>query len=121
MKKSLAFSEAIQSIFEIELNLIPQKQFVRYRSEYQLILSQIYLSNHREVEVSVNGLINNLKLGSQPTISKRISELEGFQFIQSQKSPDQRVRSFKITERGEQYLEQCAKVCVAIYAGCVEL
>ena len=116
MTSALAFSKAFQAILDIEVNPIPQKLFVRHRSEYVFILSKIHLSNCQHTEVSVNTLLNYSKFGSQPTLCKRINELEEFKFITSQKSADQRVRSFEITKLGEQYLEECSQILRAIYA-----
>lgn len=115
MTSSLAFSKAFQSILDIEVSPIPQKLFVRHRSEYVFILSKIHLSKYQHSEVSVNTLLNYSKFGSQPTLCKRINELEEFKFITSQKSADQRVRSFEITDRGEQYLDQCSQILQTIY------
>ena len=110
MTTSLVFSEAIQLLHAIHNNPIPEKLFIRHRSEYDFILSQICLGNHRKTEVSVNSLMNYSTLGSQPTICKRINELEKFQLIRSQKSDDLRIRSFVITEQGLKYLETCFEV-----------
>lgn len=114
MTTSLAFSEAIQLLHTIQDNPIPEKLFIRHRSEYDFILSKIYLSNHHLTEVNVNSLMNYSQLGSQPTICKRINELERFQLIRSQKSDDQRIRSFEITERGVKYLEKCFEIFLSV-------
>lgn len=115
MTASEAFSEAIQLIYKLQDNPIPDKMFIKYRSEYDYILSQIHLANLHKTEVSVNSLMSNFSSGSQPTISRRINELEKFRLIETRKTGDLRIRSFVITEQGEKYLEKCFEIFVSIY------
>ena len=115
MTTSLVFSEAIRLLYEFEDNPIPEKMFIRHRSQYEYILSVIHLGNFHKTEVSINSLISNTMLGSQPTICRRINELEKFKLIETKKTGDLRIRSLIISEQGEKYLQKCFDIFLYVY------
>ena len=119
MTKALHFSKLVHLLHTVDNLGIPKKLFMRHRSEYEYILSQIQLANHDRAEVSMGTLLQCTGLGSQPTVHKRINELEGPNLIRSEKSDDLRLRIFKLTELGEEYLDQCSKTLQSLCEICM--
>ena len=114
MATSLQFSELINSIYGICDNPIPEKLFNRYRCEYECILSQVCLGKERNIEINISYLLQHLKLGSQPTLLRRLNELEDLRLIKHKENADKRSRSFELTERGEDFLEKCSALVLSI-------
>ena len=119
MTKALHFSKLVHLLHTVDNLGMPKKLFMRHRSEYEYILSQIQLANHDRAEVSMGTLLQCTELGSQPTVHKRINELEGLNLIRSEKSDDLRLRIFKLTELGEEYLDQCSKTVQSLCEICM--
>lgn len=118
MTTSLHFSSLIQLLYEMDNLGIPQKWLMRHRGEYEYILSTIQLADHHKVEVNMNTLLYCAILGSQPTVSKRVNELEDFKLIRSEKNDDLRIRTLKLTNLGEEYLERCSTILQSICQVC---
>lgn len=119
MTKPLHFSKLVHLLHTVDNLGVPKKLFMRHRSEYEYILSQIQLANHDRAEVSMGTLLLCTALGSPPTVHKRINELEGLNLIRSEKSDDLRLRILKLTELGEEYLNQCSKTLQSLCETCM--
>lgn len=119
MTTSLHFSRLVQLIYQMDSLGVAHDSFMRHRAEYEYILSQIQLGTHDGVEVNVNSLLCCPMLGSQPTVTRRINELEDLKLILSEKSDDQRMRIFKLTELGEKYLEECSNTLKSLCQICM--
>ena len=118
MTKALHFSKLVHLLHTVDNLGIPKKLFMRHRSEYEYILSQIQLANHDRAEVSMGTLLHYRILGSQPTINKRVKELEDLQLIRSEKNDDLRIRRLRLTNLGEECLERCSTILQSIYQVC---
>lgn len=114
MATALQFSELINSIYRINDNPIPKNLFNRYRCEYECILSQVCLGRHRNIEINISYLFEHLSLGSQPTILKRLKELEQLKLLRQKDQADKRLRSFELTELGEGYLQRCSELVLSV-------
>lgn len=113
MAAALQFSELINSIHSMQDNPIPENLFNRYRCEYECILSQVCVGRHRNIETNVTYLFESLSLGSQPTMLKRLKELEQLKLIRQKDHADKRLRLFELTELGEGYLQRCSELVLS--------
>lgn len=112
------FSMFIDSIHRSNLDSLSGRHWIRYRSEYDYILSQICLANRKGSALTMGALLEHSTLGSQPTVTKRVQELEKLQFIQSKTMDDARVRSFTLTAIGEDYLKRCSQIICDCFEEC---
>lgn len=117
MATALQFSELINSIYSICDNPIPKNLFARYRCEYEDILSQVCLGQHQNVETNVSYLFEHTGLGSQPTMLKRLKELQQLKLLRQKEHADKRLKSFELTELGEGYLERCSELVLSVAKG----
>lgn len=115
MNHSIIFSNFIDLINGMDVDPIPPKFWLRHRAEYELILCRICRACDRGAEISLSDFMKCSNLGSQPTISKRLEELESFNLICSERATDARVRLFKLAPAGESYLQRYAEIFLELF------
>lgn len=61
-------------------------------------------------------LITLLDIGSQPTVTKRVNELISLNLIETIDGYDGRVRSFKMTVTGQEFIQKCSQLLLKVAA-----